>query len=1131
MKSNPWKGLRPYEFDDAGAFYGRNTEILQLTSLIEYNSTVTLYGKSGIGKSSLLRAGVFPWLKLNGYNCNYLRLNELDANSSSFIDRIQALINLSVGSVVIVLDQFEEVLRSNLSQTELLLKHIAFNKFSCAEGCNLHFVISIREDDFFLLEDSIDRNSLNSLKSNRFRLKELSYESAKDIITLPKEDLFDENEANIISDKIISAVKNLCNDEISTVFLSFICSRIYLTFQKDRISASDIDEFLNEKIDFLSLFFEELKQKLNDDVAWQFLENNLVANDGRRTVAKSSDFNLIFKENKHLLLDGDYSILRVVTFRGNECVELIHDILAVYLLAYRNERIEHENLLRKQHQSKIFLRNVICGAVILLIVNVILIFSIYKINQSEDNFLLNESRYLAYAADDILEGNENFTLPLRLMLYALPENLKNPSRPHSIEAEAIFRQTDLKLGISPINYIIDFRGIINSEISSDDKYILLSNESKVGLYDSYTGKEISTMTFDKKLLNAKFKQSSNNVLLAFEDFTVRELNLLESTKDVSLVRLPSFPNKTIGFANYSNDGSVIAYSPGWSRDSIYFFSFAGNKVVSKIPYSLVFNYSGGTSYHSPKLLAFSRNAINFLQTYHSGYARIYNIETSSDITPEGLIDAEDIKYCNFASDYFIVTHHKNNVIKFWDLKKGECIHELLPDFDVADFCINKGGDRMIINSKVSGNGKIFDLKTLSYVNGDDSDHNGIYMPFQKGYFCPDSSLLLISKLGTQIHYTRNSLVNNNDNYLRNKVFTHFSSNGKFVLSQEENYVYCFNLNNLKQSFRYTNIVKYSTDKDHYVSHQLIAASFSEYGNLLYLITSDGCLYEFDVLSGKMLGEHMIAKQNFSVYTFSSDKKYLAVSDHGYDGTNIHIIVYDLRTKEIISKIDTGERHIREIHLHPDGGLILYITYNNEMAVHNYSKDGLKSTVPLKLLDIDFCHDNNLAVTLNSESEFSIWNLSDKSEKLKVSLPNKVQRVSISKNGKFIVTISNHRVRVWDVDSGNELKEKTLEDKEFINYAQFSDDCNYLIVHTSGGIRIFDFNKLYELYPGVLKYCRYHEFIAQTNNILLFDSDNNLRLYNILPYEEMVSKYRNDKSRDWTLSESEIDYYKLNSKYQ
>ena len=72
MNNNPWKGLRPYEFDDAHTFYGRNTEILQLTSLIEFNRAVILYGKSGIGKSSLLRAGVFPWLKLNGYGCHYL---------------------------------------------------------------------------------------------------------------------------------------------------------------------------------------------------------------------------------------------------------------------------------------------------------------------------------------------------------------------------------------------------------------------------------------------------------------------------------------------------------------------------------------------------------------------------------------------------------------------------------------------------------------------------------------------------------------------------------------------------------------------------------------------------------------------------------------------------------------------------------------------------------------------------------------------------------------------------------------------------------------------------------------------------------------------------------------------------
>lgn len=1127
MKSNPWKGLRPYEFDDAGAFYGRNTEILQLTSLIEYNHTVTLYGKSGIGKSSLLKAGVFPWLKLNGYNCHYLRLNELDVKNSSFIDEIQVLVNSYDGPVIIVLDQFEEVLRSNLAETELLLEHIALNKFSRSEGCELHFVISIREDDFFLLEDSIDKYSLNALKSNRFRLKELSLEAARDIIGLPSGDLFDENEIDTISDRIISAVKNLCNDEISTVFLSFICSRIYFTFQKDRISASDIDEFLNEKKDFLSLFFEELKQKLNDDVAWQFLENNLVANDGRRTVAKSVDFNQIFQDKMGLLLEGDYSILRAVNFRGNECVELVHDILALYLLRTKKERIEREAILKKQKQIRI----VSALSAVFFIFALSLGISLYKMNESEDNFLLNESRYLAYAADDILEGNENITLPLRLMLYALPDNLKNPSRPHSIEAESILRLADFKFGISPINYVIDFRNLRDVEISYDDKYILMANDYRVGLYDSYTGKEIRSISFDKKLLHAKFTHSSDNVLLVFDDFTVREINMIESVKDVSSVSLPMFANDDIGFAKFNNDGSIVAYSSASSRDSICFYNIITNKVISKLPYSLIFKHSRSTSYYSPKSHVFSQNSANFLHTYHTGYARIYNIGSSSDITPENLLQADDIKYAAFASDYFIVTLHKNNSIKFWDLKKGACVHELLHDFSVADICINSTGDKLIMNSDVPDKGRIIDLNTFSDVTNQTTSNKGANHFFQKGYFCPDSSLLLISELHTQTYDSRFKLIKNNHNYLRSKLLTHFSHNGKFVLSKEKNSVYCFNLNNLKQCFGYTDIEKRVKKDNYYYYPSIKQAAYSEDYSSLYLMTSEGCLVEYDVNSGKMLYEEIISNNSSGIYKFSPDGKFLAIADYRYNGTGVQVELFDLKTKQFVSQISTGQSSVDKLVFIPDGEHLICQTYSNGAYVYNYVNNEMKDDQPLKIYDIAFCNESKLAVTLNSRTEFSIWNLTDKSKKISVSLPEEVRHISISKNGKYVVTCSGNKVRVWDVVSGNELTDKMLEDKDFVNNVLFSDCCDYLLLYTSTGIKIFDFNSMNEIYSGVLKDCSYYEFIAETNNILLFDSNINFHIYNIKPLEELVAKYKNDKSGDWTLSDAEIDHYKLNSKYQ
>ena len=64
---NPWAGLSSYE-DPARSsrqlkFCGRDEATYDVTQLIDDNFLVTLYGKSGIGKTSLLNAGVFPALR------------------------------------------------------------------------------------------------------------------------------------------------------------------------------------------------------------------------------------------------------------------------------------------------------------------------------------------------------------------------------------------------------------------------------------------------------------------------------------------------------------------------------------------------------------------------------------------------------------------------------------------------------------------------------------------------------------------------------------------------------------------------------------------------------------------------------------------------------------------------------------------------------------------------------------------------------------------------------------------------------------------------------------------------------------------------------------------------------------
>ena len=81
---NPWKGLNYYV--EGETLYGRNSEIESLSQYVVNNSQTVLYGMSGIGKSSILHAGVFPIARQQGMLPVGVRLDHL--SDESYVQQI-----------------------------------------------------------------------------------------------------------------------------------------------------------------------------------------------------------------------------------------------------------------------------------------------------------------------------------------------------------------------------------------------------------------------------------------------------------------------------------------------------------------------------------------------------------------------------------------------------------------------------------------------------------------------------------------------------------------------------------------------------------------------------------------------------------------------------------------------------------------------------------------------------------------------------------------------------------------------------------------------------------------------------------------------------------------------------------
>lgn len=87
-KDNPWLGLESYQENQI--IYGRNKEIEELSQCVLNNIETVLYGKSGIGKSSIINAGILPIVRAHGYLPIVVRLDH--SNKHSYIKQLSDLI-------------------------------------------------------------------------------------------------------------------------------------------------------------------------------------------------------------------------------------------------------------------------------------------------------------------------------------------------------------------------------------------------------------------------------------------------------------------------------------------------------------------------------------------------------------------------------------------------------------------------------------------------------------------------------------------------------------------------------------------------------------------------------------------------------------------------------------------------------------------------------------------------------------------------------------------------------------------------------------------------------------------------------------------------------------------------------
>lgn len=343
-----WMGLDSYKETDSNLFFGRKEEILQLSNDIFHNIQTIMYGPSGTGKTSIIRAGIFKIARKNGYFPIYIRLshdyikakpyflqviNAIEAeakNRKIDIERITEYINKIEDTTIcnslweylhcnefwteenypviplIVIDQFEEIftIGENNSWIKDFFEQISDlceNKYPqyikdyvnnrendhirYMESVNYRFVISLREDFLARLEEQAD--NIPILKRNRFSLQCINQQQALEIITKPS--------PNLVSEEVaIQIIEKVTNKKYRKDFTLHNDSKISVEPSILSLFCSELDKKRQEYN--LSSITKELVGNFGDNIIQNFYIDSL----------KDISTNKIEFLERHLLTDDGF---------------------------------------------------------------------------------------------------------------------------------------------------------------------------------------------------------------------------------------------------------------------------------------------------------------------------------------------------------------------------------------------------------------------------------------------------------------------------------------------------------------------------------------------------------------------------------------------------------------------------------------------------------------------------------------------------------------------------------------------------------------------------------------------------------------------------------------------------------
>lgn len=204
-RNNPWLGLESYK--EGEVLYGRDEDIRDLIQCVLNDVDTLLYGKSGIGKSSILNAGILPAARRNGYLPVLIRFShkENDDYLRQVKETIISAMGISIADKGEIDRRIKEVIKCKNEKNESIYEFLHRHTFHDKDGNRIKLLIIFDQfEEIFTLQTNENKkrsffaqmadvlndimpNDLQSISSNDSTSQELIQVNNDNV-----DDLFDD---------------------------------------------------------------------------------------------------------------------------------------------------------------------------------------------------------------------------------------------------------------------------------------------------------------------------------------------------------------------------------------------------------------------------------------------------------------------------------------------------------------------------------------------------------------------------------------------------------------------------------------------------------------------------------------------------------------------------------------------------------------------------------------------------------------------------------------------------------------------------------------------------------------------------------------------------------------------------